>query len=607
MVAAGVIMAAMLIWLTVNSDRQEAVRESELARLVITGRLDFMLRNQSDYATWDDAVANLVLSLDPEWASDNIGPYLYRTQGYEHSFVIDGRNRTVYASDRNDQARLDPFAMMGPTLTRVIAELRTNPVGEDHRRNGLVQIGNHLAAFSIAAIVPDPGKVKLPKGPASYLLFIDVLTPQQLASLGSDRRLADLRFERAAAPVSSALGCVELQGFDGRSIGHLIWAVQRPGTALRNACLPLLAAAMLVMALIGSHILRRCRAAIHQTHEAVLQSTTDAQAARRALADLTAARSDAAFAETAARERLERIVRDVRCENDELNQRLTAARRAALADARQRLESKLFPVLDTMRAQARMLAAASEQVRDQGRGLEHLAETATGAAHETERCMGELTSEAAAFAQAGHEIKREVEAALAEVHRASDDGEQVRASIAALASSLDEVDSIVSGIDKLSRQTNLLALNARIEAARSGAASSGFAVVANEVKALANHTADLTRQAADHLNELRQRTIATLQAAGTVASALARTERAADIITTVVHRQVRGATSMREGIDAVADESRNTAVAVANARSAIAVGLDAADRMDEVAMDLSATLTTLNDDIDIFLRQMEAV
>jgi len=603
---AGVIVLALLVWLTVKSDAQEAAREAELARLVVTGRLDFMLRNQSDYATWDDSVANLVLSLDPEWASDNVGPYLFRTQGYEHSFVIDGHDRTIYASDRQAKARIDPFMLMGPTLIRALANLRGKPVGEDHRRSGLFRIGDQLAAFSIAAIVPDPGKVRLPPGPASYLLFIDILTSQQLASLGAERRLAGLHFESDRGSTPPLPGSVVLHGPDGRTLGHIMWTVQRPGTTLRNMCLPPLGLLLLAMALIGSRVLRRCRLAVDQTNAAMRQSTADARQAQNALADLQTAKSNATMAEAAARERLEAIVREVRHENDGLNRRLEATRQAALADAKQQLDARLSPVLRAMQGQARTLAAASEQVRDQGRGLEQLVEVATRAAGETERCMGELTPEAAAFADAGREIEQEARAALTEVQRASDDGEKVQTSIAALSSSLDEIGSIVGGIDQLSRQTNLLALNARIEAARSGAAGAGFAVVAGEVKALADHTADLTRQVADQLDQLLRRTTETSNAARTVASALARTERAAEVITTVVRQQVQGASSIRQSIDAVADESRGTAAAVANARSAIAVGLHAADRMDEVAIDLATTLGTLNDDIATFLRQMEA-
>lgn len=602
--AAGVIIIALLVWLTVKSDAQEAAREGELARLVVTARLDFMLRNQSDYATWDDSVANLVLSLDREWASDNIGPYLFRTQGYEHSFVIDGHNRTTYASDRQVEAHLNPFSLLGPTLTRALTELRGEPVGEDHRRSGLVRVGDQIAAFSLAAIVPDPGKVRLPSGPSSYLLLVDVLTSRQLADMGDERGLTGLQFTREYAGSSPMMpGSAVLRGTDGHALGRLRWVVQQPGTTLRDMCLPPLALLLLAMALIGGRVLRRCRLAVDHTEAAMRQSAADAQDARDALADLRKARSDAALADAAARERLEVIVRTVRHDNDELNRRLAATRQAALTDAKEQLETKLSPMLAAMQGQARTLAAASELVRHQGLGLEHLVEVATGAAAETERCLGDLTPEAAAFADAGREIEEQAQAALTEVQRASDDGEQVQTSIAALSSSLDEIGQIVSGIDQLSRQTNLLALNASIEAARCGAAGAGFAVVAGEVKALADHTADLTRQVADQLHNLLRRTADTSSAAKTVTSALARTKCAAGVITTVVRRQVEGASSIRRSIDAVADESRGTATAVANARAAITVGLHAADRMDEVAMNLTTTLSTLNDDIATFLRQ----
>lgn len=68
---------------------------------------------------------------------------------------------------------------------------------------------------------------------------------------------------------------------------------------------------------------------------------------------------------------------------------------------------------------------------------------------------------------------------------------------------LESVGEVTGMIDKIARQTNLLALNATIEAARAGAAGKGFAIVAGEVKQLAQHTSDATNEITATLDKIR--------------------------------------------------------------------------------------------------------
>ena len=118
---------------------------------------------------------------------------------------------------------------------------------------------------------------------------------------------------------------------------------------------------------------------------------------------------------------------------------------------------------------------------------------------------------AATSAQDGHDLvskgQEHINNAVQSVVNLSDVMQDSAKSILELEQDSQGITDILNAIRGIAEQTNLLALNAAIEAARAGEQGRGFAVVADEVRALAKRTSDSTEE----INELLQRLVTRTQ------------------------------------------------------------------------------------------------
>jgi methyl-accepting chemotaxis protein-2 (aspartate sensor receptor) len=262
---------------------------------------------------------------------------------------------------------------------------------------------------------------------------------------------------------------------------------------------------------------------------------------------------------------------------------------------------------DTLTAAATRSRASSSEEASSAMGISAVMEqlhTSLAVVDDNASEVQRFANDAGERAKNGSEVISRVATEMGQISRQVEESSTVVGALAKEAANIGEIIDVIKG---LADQTNLLALNAAIEAARAGEAGRGFAVVADEVRKLAEQTRQATEKIAVVIGGIQAHTQNASGAMDHVSTQVAMGMSLADEAQTAITAISNSAVDLTQRLDAIAlslkeQNAAGTEVARSIESVASASETTAADagKVSQEAEEMKALAATLNATVERF-------
>ncbi|MBO3143459.1 HAMP domain-containing protein [Dermatophilus congolensis] len=239
------------------------------------------------------------------------------------------------------------------------------------------------------------------------------------------------------------------------------------------------------------------------------------------------------------------------------------------------------------------MAEAIEETRSSSEVSSRQAGVAAQSAASVSESVGTVAAGTEEMTASIREIAQNTTDAAAVAASAVQVADQTNVTVAKLGESSLEIGEVIKTITSIAEQTNLLALNATIEAARAGEAGKGFAVVANEVKDLAQETSRATDDIGRRVEQIQLDTQAAVSAIAEISGIIASINDTQSTIASAVEEQTattnemsRSASEAAAGTSEISSGIQEVSAAAEDTNEAVSSTVQAAEELSRRATEL---------------------
>jgi methyl-accepting chemotaxis protein len=438
----------------------------------------------------------------------------------------------------------------------------------------------------------------------SHGIALDLRKALNAGKAAEAERIVDFKFEAARDDVTGHMDrLINILGADARSTEaevaeRSVWIYRTTVGVLTVGTAAALIGAFLLTRLFITWPLRRMAQTMSQMAGGDLSIPIDGS--RRADEIGAMARAVAVFRDTAM------ALRDAERVRAAERERAEAEKSAALEAVAVAFEQDILAIAAAVGRSATELEAFA-------RGMTAVLEESHRHARTAAVAAGETTSSAASVAAAIEELSASIGEIGAQVASASGIVEEATrctksavTNTSALVTTVKDIDQVASLIAAIANKTNLLALNAAIEAARAGDAGRGFAIVAQEVKALAAQTTKALAEIKDKTMSVGQVIEIVRDANEAMAKSMIQVRTISGAISDSVQQQNLAARKIAETVDGAAARTERVSSSIAGVSDLVHQSGRGADQVLAAAAELSRQAAALSRDASDFTSRVRA-